>query len=512
MKLIKSIIKKLGDNYIDFFKNYLITNIAIIISTILTIIFLNDSITFELFKYEIFFVINSFTIENFFKDKKPRIIGYIIAYIISFVLGYLFNVYEAKFANFFIFYMISIISINLFFIIKKIKLDLSTYLHQIFSNLVTTTIINLALNIGVFSVLGIISSLLLSNYDGDLFLRTFIAVFGFYTIPAYIYAFINKEAKISELANVLLKYVIIPLNIIAILVIYIYVFKIIITHNMPSNSVFAISFALFIVTIPTFVLAKDFDFKNKFLNFFNKNISFIFIPIYIIQSYAIIIRVFIYGLTEERYLGLIIILIELIILFLMKFKERKYLSHILIVFSVISAITFIVPGINYEDASTAFQVKRIEKILKNKEFSELNGEEKAKVVGSYRYLKSKEALDKLTVKIDESKIDFEDYYNYYDYFYENYDNSEEKIDISNYVEMQRFISKESYINEGIIKVNDYQVDLNETINLLIEKKEIKEKLIFSLDENHDFYVIRLNISGQNKKANYYDLEGYILTK
>ena len=78
--------------------------------------------------------------------------------------------------------------------------------------------------------------------------------------------------------------------------------------------------------------------------------------------------------------------------------------------------------------------------------------------------------------------------------------------------MQRFISKESYINEGIIKVNDYQVDLNETINLLIEKKEIKEKLIFSLDENHDFYVIRLNISGQNKKANYYDLEGYILTK
>ena len=175
MKFIKNLIKKLGDNYIEFFKNYLFTNIAIIISTILTIIFINNDIQSTLLNYEIFFCINFFTVENLFKKTKPRVIGYVVGSLVSVLFGYLFTNYEPEFTNFFMFYLISMASVNLYYIIKDTKKELSTYLYKTFSNLVSATIINIVLTIGVMAVVGIISALLLPENDGDIFLRSIIA-------------------------------------------------------------------------------------------------------------------------------------------------------------------------------------------------------------------------------------------------------------------------------------------------------------------------------------------------
>ena len=505
MNFIKSILKRLGDNYIAFFKSYLITNIVIIISTILTIIFLEKDIAVELFKYEIFFASLSFTVENFFENKKPKIIGFIIAYIIAFILGYLFNNYEERFANFFAFYLISLPSINLFHIIKKD--EMSTYLHQLFSNLVSTTIINIVLNIGIFAVLGIITTLLIPDFDIELFLRVEIAILGFYTIPAYLYAFINKNSKITELANILLKYVIIPLTFIALLVVYLYLFKILITLNVPSNSVFAIVLLLFIETIITFALYKSLNISNKISNFIANNITYIFIPLYILQAYAMIIRVSIYGLTKSRYLGLMVLLVEAIILFLMKYKERKYLVYTFYVFIVASCISLLVPFINYEDASINYQVRVVDKMLKNKKFAELNPEEKEKLAAAYEYLKYEGALDKLSVEIKDNEIEIIEPY-HRNYFYKSYDDEEKVIDVSKYSKMELFMSDK----EGSkIRIKDFELDLKETIDKLIKDEEVG-KLIYQLDANNDFYVTHLNVSGNGNLVEYVDIQGYILTK
>ena len=510
MNFIKNLIKKVSENYVEFFKSYLLTNIVIIISTLITIIFVDDEIAGELLKYEIFFFINSFTIENFFKNKTSRIVGYIVAYIISFILGYLFNNYESEFANFFIFYLISIASINLYCIIKELKLELSTYAHKIFSNLVTTSIINIVLTIGVMAVLGILTSLLLTDYDGDLFLRAFIAILGFYTIPAYLYAFINKKADTTELANVLLKYVIIPLTYIALLIVYLYIMKIAITRNMPSNSVFGIILALFIESIPVFILIKDLKIKNKLVNFVDNNISYIFIPLYILQAYAIIVRVITYGLTEERYLGITALIVEAMILFLMKFNERKYLIYTLFIFVIASAVTFIVPKINYEDLSISYHVSRIEKIMGNKEFKDLNGENQAKVIGSYNYLDDRDALDKLDTKIDKKII--KEQTKDYDYFDESYEVKDE-VDISKYKAMKKINTySNTFEKNNLIKIDGYYVELDDLLTRMINHEEIKETLIYELDVNHDLYISNINISGYNHKVNYAYIDGYILTK
>ncbi len=509
MNFIKNLVKKLSDNYVEFFKSYLLTNIAIIISTIITIIFIDTSTCYELFKYEIFFCINFFTIENYFKHRTSRIIGYIIAALVSFGLGYLFVNYEESFANFFIFYLISMVSINLYCIIKETKLELSTYLHKIFSNLVSTTIINIVLTIGVVAVISIITALLIPDHDGDIFLRTLVAIWGFYTIPAYLYAFINKKADITELANNLLKYVIVPLTYIALLVVYLYIIKIIVTNDMPSNSVFGIILALFIVSIPVIVLIKELKLKNKLVNFVDKNISYIFIPLYILQSYAMIIRISTYGLTDERYIGLMVLIVELIILFLMKFKERKHLNLIFFIIVIVSAITFIVPRINYEDLSITLQTKRIEKIMSGREFKELDGEDQAKVIGSFNYLDMKDALDKLTVKLD--KDEMRKKANHYEYFYETYEATIKELDISEYSKIKPMM--ESFDTESNkIKIDEYTVNFEDTINKLINHELIEGTLIYELDETHDLYVQNLNINGYNGKLENIHITGYILTK
>ena len=509
MKKLKELFKKVGDNYISFFKNYFVTNILIYISTLLTIIFLDKDIGSELFKYEIFFVANTFTIENYFKNKTSRIIGYVVSFIASLILGYLFNDYEDEFSNFFIFYLISIPSINLLHIIRELKKELHDYLHQIFSNLLTTTIINIVLNIGVILVLAIIIALLIPDVDYDIYLRVEIALLGFYTIPAYLYVFINKDSNITELANNLLKYVIIPLTYIALLVVYLYIFKIFITHHMPSNSVYGIILALFVEVIPIFILIKSFDFKNKFLEFSSKNISFIFIPLYLLQAYAMIIRVSTYGLTKSRYLGLMVLLVEAIILFLMKFKERKYLIHTFYIFIIASFITFLVPGVNYEDASIKYHIHVVDNMLKEKKVADLNGEELAKLSASYNYLKDEDALDKLSVEIKDNEIKIVEPYSR-SYFYESYDNDEKIIDVSKYNKMEIFYGNKSS-NGTIVDINDYKLDVKAEAEKLLNEEKI-EDLIYHLDENTDFYVTHLSINGQNKNIENVDIQGYILTK
>ena len=410
------------------------------------------------------------------------------------------------------FYLISIYSINLFKIIKETKLELDVYLKQIFSNLLSTTIINIVLNIGVFAVLGIIVALLIPDFDFDLFLRAEIAILGFYTVPAYIYAFMNKDSKVTDLAHNLLKYVIVPLTYIALVVIYLYIFKIFITGNMPSNSVFEIILSLFIISIPIFVLYKSLNLKNKFFNAIANNITYVFIPLYLLQAYAIIIRVSIYGLTKDRYLGLAILVVEAIILFLMKFKERKYLVYSLYVFVLASFITLIAPVINYEDASIRYHVNVIENLLKDKKFDDLNAEELEKLIASYEYLKDERALDKLSVKLDEHEVNIiEPYNNNRAYFYENFSPSSKTIDISKYSKMRQTYQNGHISDSEIIELEGFEIDLRDIFNKLIQHENIEE-IIIPLDQNNDLYVIHINIDGENGKVNYYNIEGYILTK
>ena len=271
---------------------------------------------------------------------------------------------------------------------------------------------------------------------------------------------------------------------------------------MPSNSVFEIILSLFIISIPIFVLYKSLNLKNKFFNAIANNITYVFIPLYLLQAYAIIIRVSIYGLTKDRYLGLAILVVEAIILFLMKFKERKYLVYSLYVFVLASFITLIAPVINYEDASIRYHVNVIENLLKDKKFDDLNAEELEKLIASYEYLKDERALDKLSVSLGEYEVNIIEPHMDQKYSYESFNSSTEVIDISGYSKLRK-VYESGY--DEIIEIEGFKTDLSDIFNKLINHEKVEE-IVIPLDQNNDFYVFHLNIDVKNNKVTYYSIE------
>ena len=130
--------------------------------------------------------------------------------------------------------------------------------------------------------------------------------------------------------------------------------------------------------------------------------------------------------------------------------------------------------------------------MAGREFKALNGEEQAKVVGSYNYLDAKDALDKVTVKLDKEEMRKKS--TRYDYFYETYEAEEKEIDISSYSKMKTIMESIDAENAKV-KIYEYTVDFEEVVNKLIEHEEIEGSLIYELDESHDLYVLSLNING-----------------
>ena len=146
--------------------------------------------------------------------------------------------------------------------------------------------------------------------------------------------------------------------------------------------------------------------------------------------------------------------------------------------------------------------------MKDKEFKDLNGEDKAKVVGSYHYLDSKDALDKIKVKLNQEEI--ATYEVEYTHFYESYE-TKDAINISMYTEMKKISVLVDEPKDGI-KINDYTINLDGIFNEMIAKGEVSTELIIGLDDMHDLYIESLYIEGYNHEVKTVNLTGYILSK
>lgn len=67
-----------------------------------------------------------------------------------------------------------------------------------------------------------------------------ILVIGFFYVPSTIYAFSETEKREDAFSEILVKYVLFPLTILIFAIIYLYVIKIFILRNVPSNELFSI--------------------------------------------------------------------------------------------------------------------------------------------------------------------------------------------------------------------------------------------------------------------------------
>lgn len=163
---------------------------------------------------------------------------------------------------------------------------------------------------------------------------------------------------LPKVVKILLGTIGLPIYLLLLTILYVYLAKILITWNIPSNEInlYASFAALFFILF--FFTLGSYRTENKMIELFMKWGKFALMPIILVQLYAINIRVSAYGITTLRYISIILVSIVLAFLVLAIFKKGKYLKGIFVVIATV-AIVFTYTPLNVIDVPDRVQYNRL---------------------------------------------------------------------------------------------------------------------------------------------------------
>ena len=213
----------------------------------------------------------------------------------------------------------------------------------IFKNLITTIFFTYVMLLGVIIAIAAVNYLFELKLKDDIYLYTFYFFTGTYAPLLFLSNFYKKDTKIlidaeSKALKIIIKFIITPLSLLYLLILYLYSIKIILTWNLPKGQVSYMVISFSVLAILTHLITYPYKDKGIF-KFIHKYIYYFILPLLILLAVAIGIRLKSYGITENRYY---IVIFGLWILFLSLFgifTKFKKLKMIFISLSVISAMT-----------------------------------------------------------------------------------------------------------------------------------------------------------------------------
>jgi hypothetical protein len=293
------------------------------------------------------------------------------------------------------------------FILKWNKSAYFNYLKSVFIALVRSLFFSLILYLGIVLALLAIKHLFNVNIKGERFFQIFIICIGIVNTWIYLSDFpkdIHNQIAINytKALEVLVKYILIPLVILYLIILYAYSLKIVINWNLPkgwvSYLVIALSFLGFIVQILINPIQKTID--SRTIRRFYPWFYYLLFPLILLLFVAIFRRINEYGITENRYFVLTLAFWILAMTIYMLISKRKKIK----VFPFSLAIIAIVVSFGFWGAfsvSTKSQVQRFEKVytdIKNTDFT-TTFEKKNQLRSIIRYLNEKNELEKLETTI-----------------------------------------------------------------------------------------------------------------
>lgn len=540
MKKIKDKIKIIIEKTKKVFEHYPVTMIAIFFATIFLAIFepsdiLESKVIENVMLFCITFGCGDFLIETIFKKKdKKKVMYYILSAVLAVILVLLLNIENDVFSilnavfveyiqRFLICYNLLTVITGVYISLKNSNLDFNEYVVRVAINIFRVGIIYMILAIGLALITSVFIYLILDTSDYDLIERIEILVFGLYFIPGILGSLYDLKNEIGKFAKVVIKYVLDILVIIAFLILYLYIGKIIILQDMPSNQIFRILAALFVIGCPVWTLASYFK-DEDVLNKVNKKLPLFFIPFIVLQIYTIGVRIYHNGVTEPRYLCIMLIILEIAYILLYILKREK-IENILIVLNVVIAISTIIPYVNMYKVSELNQLSNL-KMYKEKAI--LSESEEEKVKGAYYYLKSlsngNQIINEVLTKDDIEKItSFEGKTSNIVRIYAN--ETVESMYIEGYKEIYLVDISDYSTDISIedtftrIPVGDYEINLVNLIKDYLAHDEdideyFEENNIVDLDDKTKIVIEQVSLSydsDSNVLESYY-IEGYLLVK
>ncbi len=247
----------------------------------------------------------------------------------------------------------------------------NTHVLNIYSRVFFASIIYGVIQLGVI-FLTLIFSLLLYD-DAFRFLPTILVLInGLFYIPAIVYSATHENEDANMFMQVIVRYVSLVITLIAFVIIYVYMIKLVITASVPSNSVYAILTALFIVSMFISYMSTSFEEEGP-LQKYAYNCPLIFAPFILMQCYTVFVRIGQYGLTPKRYFGIAFILFEVvyIIYYTMTRKREKEIAgrNILLIMCLFIIVSVFVPGISAKSLSDILAKRTVASYIEKAENS-----------------------------------------------------------------------------------------------------------------------------------------------
>ncbi len=406
----------------------------------------------------VIFASSTYLIESLIKEKNQKtIIYYLLSIFVATVLTLLSNIKTGVLGmsnelfihyviRFIVCYILSILILSIYVNYKKSNIAFEKYLTNVVVNIFKTNFIYGILAVGSSIIVAIFIFLILNGRGYMLIARVEILLLGIYYVPTLIYSFCKQNNETGKFAKIVIKYVLGSLVMLAFSIIYIYLLKILILRNIPSNEIFRILAALFLVGLPIWTMCDSLDEGNTFDKIIKK-LPLLFVPFIFLQIYSIAVRIGEYGLTEARYMGIMLIIFEIIYTIIYIKNKTKIAVNLLLIIALIVMST-ITPFINMFRIS-AFNQFIIFNKYNQKDY--ITQEEKSKMNGAYRYLKyspvGKQYLEnyKFINKVDE----YESNEKYENSKTINVDKDEKFINIDGYKKLYEiYASSYSYGNDN----------------------------------------------------------------
>ncbi|MBE5828156.1 MAG: DUF4153 domain-containing protein [Butyrivibrio sp.] len=221
----------------------------------------------------------------------------------------------------------------------------------------------------LYGVLAVGSLLLIYAFNALLFdipAETLIelTILGAVLFPGVVIGLSKVSESLGKFSKVLMGYVLPAIVAIACLIVYIYIIKIIVVRTMPSNEAFSIMTGIFVAGLFIWTTAQGCteDPLHKYLLFF----PIVFSPFIVVQIICLSMRIRQYGITSSRYLGILLIVFEIVYVAyygVCRIKGRGVGGFLFVMLTAPFIIYYLIPGINAYSAITNSQSKVIERYL-----------------------------------------------------------------------------------------------------------------------------------------------------
>lgn len=258
---------------------------------------------------------------------------------------------------------------------KKTEMDFWLYNKNLFINIFLTAIFTGVLTGGVELAIVAVDKLFDFNFNDKIYLRVFylLAIFG----SSFIFLLFNekgleyleKEGNYPVVLKFFTQYILIPLLIIYVVILYFYSAKILINWELPRGWVSYLVLAYSIVGILAILLVHPLkeNSAKSWVKMFSKIFYFTLIPLLILLFTAIFTRILEYGYTEPRYFVVLLSIWLVTVVFYFIINKNATIKFIPTSLFAFGLFALVFPFLNtFSVAKRSQQNQLMELLTKNK--------------------------------------------------------------------------------------------------------------------------------------------------